>query len=380
MPVKDSPVEYSLNWVDTPDSLAAACAALSSAEVLALDTEFFRESSFFPIPALIQLTAGTTVHLIDPQAVDVSDDFRRLLAEGPTKLLHACSEDLEVLSMWAGVEVAPIVDTQIAESLLGNDPAIGYRRLVQERCGVDLPKDETRSNWLERPLSQTQLDYAALDVVFLPIIWRQQHEALERLGRQAWLTEECQALSAARNAVSSDRWYARNRQLWRLKPRQIEAYRLLTTWREEEVRRRDMPRGWLAKDSLLYAIAEAMPKNRFELAAVDGVTPSLVKREGDSLLALVREAHQRDEAALPEALPMPTAPPFKRRMKALKRVVQAHAEALGIAPERLANRAEMEAVVCAHLKQTTLPLPSGWRGRCLAEDWRQALAEQEALA
>ncbi|WP_251979038.1 ribonuclease D [Salinicola avicenniae] len=369
-------VEMTQCWVDTPENLQAACDALSSAEVLALDTEFFRESTFYPVPALIQLSAGSTVFLIDPQAVAATPAIRRLLAEGPVKLIHACSEDLEVLAMWAGSDISPLVDTQIAESLLGTEPGIGYRRLVAQRCGVDLPKEETRSNWLERPLTPAQREYAVLDVAYLPMIWAQQREALVSLGRLDWLDEECGALVQARRHPTEGQWFKRQRQLWRLEPRQIEAYRQLTDWREREIRARDLPRGWLAKDGLLFAIAEAMPKNRFELAAVEGVTPKLVKREGDTLLALVKQAHQCDAEALPVAQPVPTSPPFKRRLKALKGVVQTNAEALGLAPERLSSRAEMEAIVTAELHGQPLPLPGGWRGACLAEAWRQALATE----
>jgi len=368
--------EYSLRWVDTPEGLQAAHDALITADIVALDTEFFRESSFFPVPALLQLTAGDVVYLIDPQAVAVSEAFQQLLGGGPLKLIHACSEDLDVLSLWAGVTLAPLVDTQVAESFLGTDSAMGYRRLVAQRCDVDLPKEETRSNWLDRPLTAAQLDYAALDVVFLPAIWEQQRQALIQLGREDWLAEECAALSLGRDEASHEQWYTRHRQLWRLTPRQVEAYRELTLWREIEVRRRDVPRGWLIKDNVLFAIAEAMPQNRYELAAIEGMTPTLIKREGDALLALVKTAYHRDEADLGEPLPVPTTPAFKRRFKALKQVVQARAEALGVAPERLANRAEMEALVSAHLSQAPLPLPDGWRGQQLSADWQQALAEQ----
>ncbi|GHB29400.1 ribonuclease D [Salinicola rhizosphaerae] len=373
-------VETSHCWVDTPEGLDAACDALADATVLALDTEFFRESSFYPVPALIQITAGSTVYLIDPQAVTANAAIRLLFSRGPVKLLHACGEDLDVISLWAGVELAPLIDTQVAESLLGTDAAIGYRRLVEARCGVDIPKEETRSNWLERPLTPAQLDYAVLDVAYLPMIWEQQSHELAALGRDAWLVEECTALSLSRQVQTADQWYTRQRQLWRLAPTGIEAYRLLTRWREEEIRRRDVPRGWLVKDAVLFAVAEAMPKNRYELAAVDGVTPSLVKREGEALLAAVKTAHLRDESELPASLPAPTQPAFKRRIKALKRVVQAHAEALDLAPERLSNRSEMEAIVVAHLAGEPLPLPAGWRGELLDADWQAALVEAGAAS
>ena len=114
------PLTPEIRWIDTPEALDAACAEVARADVIALDTEFFRERTFHPVPALIQFCAGGPAYLVDPLEVACTEAFRRLLAEGPLKLLHASSEDLEVLAHWAGVAVAPLVDTQIAQSLLGD--------------------------------------------------------------------------------------------------------------------------------------------------------------------------------------------------------------------------------------------------------------------
>ncbi|MDX1467621.1 MAG: HRDC domain-containing protein, partial [Halomonas sp.] len=316
-----------IRWIDTPAALDAACAEVAQADVIALDTEFFRENTFHPVPALIQFATGGPAFLVDPQEVACTEAFRRLLAEGPLKLLHASSEDLEVFAHWAGVPVAPLVDTQVAQSLLGEVPSMGYQKLVAHWTGETLPKDETRSNWLLRPLSESQQRYAALDVVFLLEVWEQQRAALERQGRMAWVEEDCAALvdQAARSEAADGQWYLRHRQLWRLSPRQVEAYRRLTLWREGEARRRDVPRGWLVNDRLLYAIAEQLPENRFELARIEELKPALIKREGDDLLRLVREAMKVDEEALPAAPLSPMAPEFKQRLKALKKVVNAEA-------------------------------------------------------
>lgn len=366
-----------IHWIETPEALDAACAEVADADVVALDTEFFRENTFFPVPALIQFSAGGPAWLVDPLVVECTPAFRRLLAEGPLKLLHAASEDLEVFARWAGVTPAPLVDTQVAQGLLGENPAMGYQKLVEYWTGETLPKDETRSDWLARPLSETQVQYAALDVVYLVQVWRQQREALERHGRLAWLQDDSAELlaQAGRSEEADGQWYLRQRQLWRLAPRQIEAYRRLTTWREGEARARDLPRGWVVHDRVLYAIAEAMPANRYELARIDGVKPSLVKREGDTLLALVAEARHQDEAALPPALPQPNAPDFKRCLKALKKVVSAEAESLGLAPEVLMRRRDLEALVAAELDGEALPLPGGWRGERLNADLAKALEE-----
>ena len=369
-----------IHWIDTPEALDAACAEAAQAEVIALDTEFFREKTFHPIPALIQFTTGGPVWLIDPLAVDCTDAFRKLLNEGALKLLHASSEDLEVLAHWADVTVAPLVDTQVAQALLGEDPAMGYQRLVHFWTGQTLPKDETRSDWLQRPLSESQQLYAALDVVFLLKVWEHQRGALERLGRREWLEADCreQMAQALRSDEADGQWYRRHRQLWRLTPRQVEAYRLMTTWRESEARRRNLPRGWLVNDRVLYGIAERMPENRYQLAEVDDIKPSLVKRDGETLLALVKQAWQCEDERLPTAMPSPLGPEYKRRMKALKRVVNEHAEQLGLAPEVLMRRRDLEALIVADLADEPLPLPEGWRGESLAAPLKQALDEVEA--
>ncbi|MDN3554652.1 ribonuclease D [Halomonas maura] len=370
------PLTPEIRWIDSPQALDAACAEVARADVIALDTEFFRERTFHPVPALIQFCAGGPAYLVDPLEVACTPAFRRLLAEGPLKLLHASSEDLEVLAHWAGGPVAPLVDTQIAQSLLGEVPAMGYQKLVEFWVGETLPKDETRSNWLERPLSEAQKTYAALDVVYLLDVWAGQREALIRHGRLAWLEEDCaELLAQVRSDEADGQWYLRQRQLWRLSPRQIEAYRRLTAWREGEVRRRDLPRSWLVSDKLLYAIAERMPENRYELAGVEGIKPPLVKREGDSLLALVREARHADDDSLPAAPLSPLDPAFKKRIKAMKKVVGAAAEELGMAPEVLLRRRELEALASAQLKGEPLPLPTGWRGERLAEALERALNE-----
>ncbi|APE31847.1 ribonuclease D [Halomonas aestuarii] len=367
-----------IRWIDTPAALDSACAEVADADVIALDTEFFRENTFHPVPALIQFAAGgAPAFLVDPLEVACTEAFRRLLAEGPLKLLHASSEDLEVFAHWAGVPVAPLVDTQIAQSLLGEVPSMGYQKCVEFWTGETLPKDETRSNWLLRPLSDSQKRYAALDVVYLLDVWEHQREALDRQGRMAWVEADCAALvaQAARSETADGQWYLRHRQLWRLSPRQVEAYRRLTLWREGEARRRDVPRGWLVHDRLLYAIAEQLPENRFELSRVEGLKPPLIKREGDELLRLVREALQIDESALPPAPLSPMTPEFKQRLKALKKVVNADAEALGVAPEVLLRRRELEALVSADLRGEPLPMPGGWRGDRLAAGLTAVLEE-----
>lgn len=364
-------------WIDSQEALDVACERVADADVIALDTEFFRENTFFPVPALIQFAAGELAYLIDPLVTPCTPAFRQLLQGKAIKLLHACSEDLEVLQHWAGVLPTPLVDTQVAQSLLGETPSMGYQKLVEFWIGETLPKEETRSNWLERPLTPSQCDYAALDVIYLLKVWALQAERLSELGRCEWLIQECAGLieQAGRSVEADGQWFARHRQLWRLDPRQLEAYRLMTIWREGETRRRNLPRNWLIGDKLLFAAAEAMPKNRYELAEVEGFKPALVKKEGDTLLALVKQAQHSDEESLPRRWSDPMQPAFKRRFKALKQVVTEKAGELGLASEVLMRRRDIEELVMQDMAGKPLTPPGGWRGDCLSAGFVQALEE-----
>lgn len=374
MSLIDSPT---YQWIATPEALDAACARMAGADVIALDTEFFREKTFYPVPALFQFAVDGATYLVDPLRVACTAACQTLLQGDALKLIHACSEDLEVFQRWAGTLPAPLMDTQVAQGFLGDVPGMGFQKLVAHWLNEALPKEETRSDWLKRPLSQAQCDYAALDVICLLAVWKHQARALAQRGRMGWALAQCQTLveQAGRSSAQDGQWFTRQRQLWRLTPRQIEAYRLMTAWREGEIRRRDLPRNWLASDKVLFAVACAMPKNRFELAEVEDVKPSLVKKEGDTLLAMVKTAQQRSVEALPVAWPDPARPPFKPLFKALKKAVSQRAEALGIAPEMLMRRRDIEAVAMQALAGETPRLPGGWRGECLNESLTQALKE-----
>lgn len=364
-------------WIDNAEALDAACEQVADASVIALDTEFFRENTFFPIPALIQFTAGEQAYLVDPLVTPCTAAFRQLLQSDAVKLLHACSEDLEVFQHWAGVLPAPLIDTQVAQALLGENPGMGYQKLVELWIGESLSKEETRSNWLERPLTPAQCEYAALDVICLLKVWALQSSKLDQLGRLSWLEEECSTLieQAGRSVESDGQWYTRHRQLWRLSPRQLEAYRLMTIWREGETRRRDLPRNWLISDKLLFAVADAMPKNRYELAEVEGIKPMLVKREGDALLSLLKQAYHCAEDDLPSPWPDPMQPDFKKCFKALKKVINDKAAELGVAPEVLLRRRDIETLVMQQLAGEPLAPLTGWRAGCLNEGLSQIFKE-----
>ncbi|MCX2524605.1 ribonuclease D [Larsenimonas rhizosphaerae] len=364
-------------WVDTPDALAAACECLAACDVLSIDTEFFRETTFHPVPALLQMGTPDRIFLVDMAALDGTHEALVSLMgrDGPLKLLHACSEDLEVLRQWLGIVPAPLADTQLAEAFTGGETSMSYQRLVEHYLDVHVPKDATRSDWLMRPLSEAQQRYATVDVLYLEPIWRRQQASLETSQRLSWFREECDALvSRAEQPRDDEHRYLRHRQAWRLEPRQLEAFRRLCLWREQEVRLRDMPRKRLASDTLLFDLAVALPKNRFELSQINEVRPPFVKREGDTLLAMIKDVLAIEPEALSPSLPAPQVPPFKPLFKSLKAVVTARAEALNISSELLGSRRDIEGWVMSILAGQPVEIVTRWRQTLLAEDI-QSVAE-----
>ncbi|MEO1087605.1 MAG: ribonuclease D, partial [Acidobacteriota bacterium] len=163
-----SPANVSYQWIDTADALEVACRRWLGASAIALDTEFVRERTFFPILGLIQVNDGAQISLVDPLAIDDLSSFAAVLREPSVlKILHSCSEDLEVFDVHLDTVPEPLFDTQVAATLLYPSNPPGYARLIGELFELEVPKGETRSNWLRRPLRDAQKHYAALDVAYL---------------------------------------------------------------------------------------------------------------------------------------------------------------------------------------------------------------------
>lgn len=367
-------------WIDNPETLNDACAQLAQCDVIGVDTEFLRETTFAPIPALIQLGNGQQAWLIDPIAVAPTEAVRHLLGpEGPIKLLHACGEDLEIFQLWLNDIPRPMIDTQVAEGFCSGEAGMGYKRLVEQRLGVDVPKDATRSDWTQRPLTEIQCRYAALDVQYLPPIWAQQKAELAASGRLSWVEDCCQSMiDTAARPDDHSQYYLRHKQAWRLDARRLAALARLCTWREEEIRKRNIPRGHLANDGQLQTIAERLPKNIYSLADIQGLRPSFIKRDGETVLALIRDVLALPDAELPRTLPSQQAPIWKSTLKPLRTAVNELAESLSIAPELLMRRREREEWITEWLYGSRPSLPNDWRAPLLAPIWDTVFVQPTA--
>lgn len=364
-----------LPLIDSDAALRSALAALPAGEPLAVDTEFMRRDSYFPRVALLQLSAGGEPLLIDPLPLADLDPLRALFADrSREKVLHACSEDLEVFDCWLGVQPQPLVDTQRAAALLGEDFGLGYRALVERLLGVVLDKGETRSDWLRRPLSDSQRHYAAQDVIHLVDLWRRLRARAQASGRLAWILEDGADLLRERGRGRDA--FRRLRGAGRLSRRQLAVLAAIYDWREARARRLDRPRGWVLDDKACLAIARAMPASRAALASLEALPPALLRRAGDDVLALVAAAAAAPEAELPAPFPEPLDGPGRARLKALRGRLRERAAALGVQPEVLLSGSELELLLReAGGEDVSVPQRwSGWRAAAVVEPLRQGAA------
>jgi ribonuclease D len=351
--------------------LAAACDVCRAAGTVILDTEFERTDTFYPRIALVQLHAEGRTWLVDPlRGMDPAPLAALLADPAVAKVMHAASEDAEVLECWTGARLAGLFDTQLAAAFLGARFGIGYGELVREMLGIEVPKDETRSDWLARPLSEAQWRYACLDVIYLAEVYRRQREQLELVNRLAWLQEDCDRLvdDALRRPAPEESWRA-VKGAGHLPPRGLAALRDLAAWRERMARALDRPRARVARDEHLVLLAERLPEDLHELRGEGGLPHGLAKRWGAELQGLLDGARALPEDALPPPLPPPPGRAEQECVKRLRAIARDRARELGLAEELLARRRLVERFVFDEEE-----VPEAYRG------WRWAVVGERLLA
>ncbi len=255
------------DWIDRTDALLELMPEAPA--TFGLDTEFMRISTFFPRLALIQVVFGERIALIDPVAKAIELDALGEVLADPARLvvMHSASEDVEALATRFPRGVGQLFDTQIAAAFAGLGAGSGYQKLVREILGVDLPKAETRSDWLRRPLSPQQIEYAAHDVIYLPALHAALAARVAERGYTAWLVEDCARLierARRRDADPEPQTALRGAADWQL-PRQAMLRRVLR-WREATARRTDTPRPWILDDSTALDLSSRPPKSDADLA------------------------------------------------------------------------------------------------------------------
>lgn len=359
-------------WIDTAAALREAAGRWHETAAIAVDTEFVRERTFYPALGLVQVNDGTSNVLIDPLALDLKPFLEVLHDESVVKVFHSCSEDMEVF--WHRSEELPwpVFDTQIGAAFAGLGAAVSYQSLVGELCGVDLPKGETRTNWLRRPLRPEQLKYAALDVAYLLPSYEILLRELRTRGRESWALEEMERLrDTSRFEVEPEEVYRKTKGARNLAPRQLAVLRGLASWREREARRRNLPRNFVVHEAALAPIARLAPRDVRQLAGIKGLRDDQERRYGRAIVAVVKEALALPEDELPSALRRPLdLTPHRDRVELLRQEVACAAEELELPTELIATRRTVEKILRRALESSDSPLSSeldGWRREAVGE-------------
>ena len=338
---RSSPVSLQ-HIADTADAVTDLAARLARQPSIGLDTEFLRERTYRAELCLIQVSAGDYAVCVDPLAVkDLAALAAPFTAAEVVKVMHASRQDLEVL-LPAVRLVRPVFDTQIAAALAGFAAQIGYAELTRRLLGVELPKAHTRTDWSRRPLSAEQIEYAMDDVRHLVPLKLTLEEQLDRLGRMSWLAEELTALADARTLVTDPE------EAWRrlkgprsLDPARQRLARGLAAWRERRAMERNRPRGWILDDTALREMIVRVPRSLAALEAIPEMPAGVVKHSGGELLACIEAANVPDPAPPLDTRQRPD-PAQSALVKKLGAVNQAIATDLGISPEVLATRRDLE--------------------------------------
>ncbi|MDP6969756.1 MAG: ribonuclease D [Gammaproteobacteria bacterium] len=361
-------------YVDSDADLLSACEYLHRGTQVALDTEFMRVDTFYPQVGLVQLSDAERTYLIDPLTIHDWQPLQSLLVSPRvSKVLHACAEDLEVFRHWLGIVPTPIIDTQIAAAYVGHGLSMGLQNLVRTLLGVELEKGETRSNWLQRPLTASQRHYAALDVSLLLQCFAELQKTLKAQNKWLWFMADMQVLALAKPAVEPQHSYQNINNAWRLQGLELVRLQVLAKWRETQARDLDKPRSFILKDASLIDIAQNNPKHMQALATVQDMRPSSLRRYGKAVLeqlALANEGFAQDTISMPVALPLPLNKAEQKNYKKLQACINNLAKEHDLLPQILARKKELLALFERHRQAQAFMLPSTWQG------WRAELLRQ----
>ena len=351
------------HWVAAANELDTLAQQLPVAP-LALDTEFIRERTYYPKLALIQLRASQgEEYLIDPLALPSPGALAENLQGPALKIMHSPSEDLQAFEHGWKLLIEPIFDTQLAAALVGLGAGMSYQALVEALLEVHLEKGETRSDWMKRPLTDSQRHYAAEDVRHLHAMYELLEQRLVELGRRDWLTQDCaRMVDNARDDSPDPNPHLASRSAQNMGLEAQARLRRLLIWREMEARQRDLPRSWVIDNQLVVLLTER-PLTQAAFNALLDRHPRSPRRGRTALWEEIARPLTDAERDIPLAIAPD--PALRQTLKAMQAVVARHAEELNLPEGLLCARRHLEALLTHRAWPAAL---GGWRADILQRD------------
>jgi ribonuclease D len=368
-------------YIEDSEQLHLICQRYAQAKILAIDTEFVRTRTLYPKLGLIQINDGETLALIDPVAVSDLTVFWQLL-ENPNiqKVLHACSEDLEVFLTAGNCRPVNLIDSQIIMAFLGHGISMGYAAMIAHYTDIELDKSESRTDWMKRPLTQKQLDYAAADVEHLFNILPLLFADIEKAGWLDAAQEESNVMVDRKfSPIDESQLYLNLKMAWRLNPVQLYRLQQLTIWRFQQAKIKDRPIGFIAKDHTLFALAQVNPTSVGAMSGIEGVEVLDIRHKGNVMLTVLKRATEATNAKLPEPIiRLDEYPGYKQNFKKVKNAITEFSTQTNLLPENFASKKQINQFMSWHFKlngaENNPQLVDIMRG------WRKSLFGDKLLA
>ena len=349
--------------ISTTPELASLCRDLSSADFIAVDTEFMREQTYYPKLCLIQVASPDAAATIDPLArdLDLKPLWELMAQPGQVKVFHAARQDLEIFHIESGFIPAPVFDTQVAAVVCGFGDQISYVNLVRAVTGEQLDKSSRFTNWSKRPLTDKQLHYALGDVTHLRDVYHHLRDELQKSGRASWLDEEMAVLT------NSSTYEQHPEEAWqRLKSkvknrRSMAVLMSLAAWRERAAQKQDVPRQRILRDDALYDIANQSPRSTEDLASLRSLGEGFSRSgRAKEIIAAVDEGLVRNIQDVPTLRHgQPLSAEATATLELLKVLLKSAAARHGVAPRLIADASDLEQL--ARHENPHVPALQGWR-------------------
>ncbi|NOU50195.1 ribonuclease D [Pseudoalteromonas sp. JBTF-M23] len=341
--------------IQSQNELNEFVAKISDAQVVALDTEFMRRRTLYPEVALIQVFAANHLALIDPLLeLDLAPFWAVLQDPKVLKVLHSPSEDIEVFQKFAGFVPSPMFDTQFALQVLGEGNCVGFANMVKTILAVEIDKSESRTNWLQRPLTQKQLDYAASDVFYLMPCFEHIFTLIKERNLVDIVISESELIAAKRAFVVPDEQvYLDIKNAWQLKPRDLAVLKELAAWRRAKAHKKNLALSFILKEHNMVEVAKRRPTSLNSLRNVPGIEAMEVNRSGKEILACVEKGNAVGEPQCPKKLlRLIDYPEYKKAAKQLTSYIKQIAQDNGIPADVLASKKQINQLISWNWKKT----------------------------
>jgi len=357
-----------MDLITTTDELAAVCSRMARHPFVTVDTEFLRETTYYPLLCVAQMASPDEAAVIDALAagIDLAPFFALMANEKVVKVFHAARQDIEIVWNMAKTIPHPIVDTQVAAMVLGYGDSISYDQLVQRITGDTLDKSHRFTDWTRRPLSDAQIVYALSDVTHLRDVYLKLAADLDKRGRNSWVEAEMDILTSPETyRADPERAWERLKSRVR-KPKELAVLIEVAAWREREAQTRDVPRGRVLKDDVLGDIAVQAPTTVDRLGTLRSLPKGFERsRWGDQIIEAVKRGLERDHKTLPRLERFRPAANGAATVELLKVLLRMTAESHGVAAKVIATVDELDRIAADD--EANVPALKGWRRELFGE-------------